>query len=170
MTRDIQARQFGMHSLAPWRWTLLAGTDGAVRALVQDGAPETNVYAVGEVLTHQARLIAELGPSVLVDFTEAQERALDVAETLDYLTDVLEGLLRRAYRHRHREHYSDLGVLTRGVTAMLVSLNSSALDSKRLLDALELAVIRSRVGATTDRSSLQEREVGQASGEREGEK
>lgn len=160
MTRDIRGRPgFGQHSLAPWRWTLLAGTDGAVRALVQEGAPETNVYAVGEVLSHQARLIAEFGPPVLVDIMEARETALDTAERLEFLTDVLARLLGRAYRLRHRAHYSDLGALTRGVAAVLVSLNSSTLDSKRLLDALELAEIRSREGASTGRPSLPESEV-----------
>jgi hypothetical protein len=132
---------------------LLAGTDGAVRALVQDGAPETNIYAVGEVLSHQARLIAEFGPPLLVDIADARERALDTAERLEVLSDVLERLLKRAYRLRHREHYSDLGTLTRGVAAVLATLNTSALDSKRLLDALELAEIRSRESASTGLAS-----------------
>lgn len=146
--REIRTRQFGQHSLESWRWTLVADAEGAVRALVQDGAPDTNIYAIGAVLSPQARLIAELGPPVLAEVAAAQENALDAAEQLEFLADVLKRLLSRAYRLGHGEHYADLRTMTRGIAAALVSLKGLTLDSKRLLDALELAEIRSRDGVT----------------------
>jgi|GEM_PF-6572099 len=142
--QEIRLRQLGPRNFTPWRWVLVADSDGAMRGLVQEGAPPTNIYAIGSVLSNQARLIANLGPPVLAEIENAQALALDATEGLEFATLVLERYLQRAYRLKHHEHYSDLRLLVKNVAAVLSALQQSALVSNRLLDSLELAEARSR--------------------------
>ena len=121
-----------------------------MRGLVQEGAPPTNIYAIGSVLSNQARLIANLGPPVLAEIENAQALALDATEGLEFATLVLERYLQRAYRLKHHEHYSDLRLLVKNVAAVLSALQQSTLVSNRLLDSLELAEARSRNAKSQD--------------------
>ena len=151
--QETRLRQLGARNFTPWRWVLVADSDGAMRGLVQDGAPPTNIYAIGSVLSSQARLIADLGPPVLADLENAQALALDATEGLEFATLVLERHLQRAYHLKHYEHYSDLRLLVKNVAAVLSALQQSALVSNRLLDSLELAEARNRRGNPQDRVS-----------------
>ena len=148
--QETRLHQLGPRNFTPWRWVLVADADGAMRALVQDGAPATNIYAIGAVLSSQARLIAELGPPVLADLESAQALALDATEGLEFATLILERHLQRAYRLKHHEHYADLRLLVKNVAAVLSALQQSTLVSNRLLDSLELAEARSRNAKSQD--------------------
>lgn len=139
-------RQLASRNFTPWRWVLVADSDGAMRTLVQDGASPTHIYALGSVLSSAARLIAEFGPPALAELESAQAMALDATEGLEFATFVLERHLPRAYRLKHHEHYRDLRLLVKSVGAVLSALQQSAMVSNRLLDSLELAEARSRGG------------------------
>ena len=147
---ETRLRQLGPRNFTPWRWVLVADSNGSTRGLVQEGAPPTNIYAIGSVLSRQARLIAELGPPVLADLENAQALALDATEGLEFATLVLERHLQRAYRLKHHEHYSDLRLVVKNVAAVLSALQRSSLVSNRLLDSLELEEARSRSGKSEE--------------------
>lgn len=120
-----------------WHWRPVSGTQHATWELVQDGAPPSNVFALGEALSRQARLIAAFNPAVLLEVDVAEEHILDASERLELVAMVLERHLRRAYRLKHSEHYDDLNHLVREISAVLASLQESTQGSQRLLIAVE---------------------------------
>jgi hypothetical protein len=143
---DVIRRLLARVSPSGWRWQPFDGTAGPAWELVQEGTPPSEVFALGEVLSAQARLIAAFTPAVLLSVAEAEEQRLDAAERLEQAALVLQRHLRRCYRLKQHEHYDDLGQLTHTLAAVLENLVASTQGSAVLLKALEEAQVVHRTG------------------------
>lgn len=115
-----------------WHWQLVESAPGEppVRALVQDdgmgGTTLCGVFAMGETLSLQARVLAQVSPALL---KEASERALlleDAAERVQPLTELAQRLTQRAYQHKRSDEYSDLQRLRASLVVLQKLLASSA--------------------------------------------
>lgn len=114
-----------------WRWQLVETAPGEspVRALVQDdGAGGTNlcgIFAVGQTLSLQARVIAQVSPALL---KEAGERAVllqDAKELLESLMQLAQRLTQRAYQHKRADEYQDLQKLRATLSVLHKLLDAS---------------------------------------------
>jgi hypothetical protein len=143
---EVVRRLLARVTMSPWRWQPVEGTAQPTWELVQDGAAQTQVFALGEVLSVQARLIGTFTPAVLGEVATAEEQQLDAAERLEQAAVVLRRHLRRCYRLKQREHYKDVGRLARALASVLESLTASTQGSALLLKALEEARVTRPTG------------------------
>lgn len=116
-----------------WRWRLVeaAPGDAPMRALVQDdGAGGENlcgIFAVGETLSLQARVIEQVSPTVLKEVSERAMLVQDAKERLEPLMQLAQRLTQRAYQHKRADEYADLQRLRAGLSVL-----------NKLLDATEV--------------------------------
>ncbi|MFG6486250.1 hypothetical protein ACG04R_06170 [Roseateles sp. BYS78W] len=143
---DVIRRLLSRVSPSGWRWQPVEGTAGPAWELVQDGAAPSEVFALGEVLSGQARLIAAFTPSVLSSLETAEEQRLEAAERLEQASLVLRRHLRRCHRLKQQEHYEDLRQLTQLLSGVLENVGASVHASSVLLEALEEAQLVHRTG------------------------
>lgn len=107
--RQLRSMLYALSSKGPWRWQL-TGENRNLWELVHGGSTTApSVYAIGQTLSPQARLIAELHPQVLAELGVSEENCQLALERLQRLQWSLERVQRRAYRQGQREHYQDLG-------------------------------------------------------------
>ena len=116
-----------------WKWRLVetAPGDSPMRALVQDdgagGERLCGVFAVGETLSLQARVIEQVSPAVLKEVSERAVLVQDAKERLEPLVQLAQRLTQRAYQHKRTDEYPDLQRLRAGLSVL-----------HRLLDATEV--------------------------------
>lgn len=146
----VSGRLLAQVTAKDWRWQPVEGAASPTWELVQDGMPRSEVYALGEVLSAQARVIAAFTPAALLELSAVEGHRLDAAERLEQASMVLRRHLGRCYRLKQREHYDDLVQLTRKLAAVLVSLGASAQGSELLLEALEESEAASKAGKASE--------------------
>lgn len=97
-----------------WRWQLVESEPGQtpVRALVQDdGRGGTNVcgvFAMGETLSVQARVIEQVSPKLLKELGERAMLMEDCRERLERLEQTAKRLRNRAYKNQRSDEYQDM--------------------------------------------------------------
>jgi hypothetical protein len=116
----------------PWRWELVETEAGEtpVYVLAQDdgtgGKNECGVYAVGEPLSLQARVLARVTPSLLKEASERAMRVEDARERLQSLTQLAQRLSQRAYAQKRSDEYGDLQHLRQSLALLQKLLDASA--------------------------------------------
>lgn len=129
-----------------WRWQRVrADSDAesgsaALWALVQDqGGPlgETlcGVFAIGETLSLQARVLEQVSPALLKDVGERAVIVEEARERVSGLVDLAQQLSTRAYRHKRADEYDDLRSLRAGLQVLLQLLEATGMPALEALEA-----------------------------------
>lgn len=117
--------------ISDWKWQLVetAPGDTPMRALVQDdGAGGENlcgIFAVGETLSLQARVIEQVSPTVLKEVSERAVLVQDAKERLEPLMQLAQRLTQRAYQHKRSDEYADLQQLRATLSVLLKLLDAT---------------------------------------------
>jgi hypothetical protein len=96
-----------------WQWQSAEDRADGTRCwvLVQKTAEgdlrDCGVYALGDQLTLQARVLAMVTPAVLLDVSERALRVEDARERLQHLESVIRRCLSRAYHRQDKANYAD---------------------------------------------------------------
>lgn len=129
-----------------WRWQRVrADSDAepgsaALWALVQDqGGPlgETlcGVFAIGETLSLQARVLEQVSPTLLKDVGERAVIVEEARERVTGLVDLAQQLSTRAYRYKRADEYDDLRSLRAGLQVLLQLLEATGMPALEALEA-----------------------------------
>lgn len=100
--------------VSDWRWQLVESEPGQtpVRALVQDdgqgGINVCGVFAMGDTLSLQARVIAQVSPTLLKELGDRAVLIEDIKDRVYLLEQLAQRLKNRAYRNRRNDEYQDL--------------------------------------------------------------
>lgn len=117
--------------ISDWKWRLVetAPGDTPMRALVQDdsagGENLCGIFAVGETLSLQARVIEQVSPTVLKEVSERAVLVQDAKERLEPLMQLAQRLTQRAYQHKRSDEYADLHQLRATLSVLLKLLDAT---------------------------------------------
>ena len=134
-------------STKPWRWQLVetAAEDVPVRALAQDdeagGRSLCGVFAVGQTLSLQARVIEQVSPVLLAEVSERALLVQDAKERIEPLMQLAQRLTQRAYQHKRLDEYKDLQRLRASLAVVQQLLEATAVPGLEELVEMERAAM-----------------------------